>query len=135
MCPAWPSTVKEAASATAQDYPARPITLVIPYPPGGGSDTIARPLAQNMSEGLGQQVVVDNRGGANGNIGMEVAARSAPDGYTIVLALTAQLAINVSLYKEIPYDPVRWTRDVRVSHEGQIDKNARVLELIRETVG
>ena len=95
------------ATALAQPYPAKPVRLVLPYPPGGGSDTIARPLAQKMSEGLGQQVVVENRGGANGNIGMEAVARAAPDGYTIVLALTAQLAINPALYQKIPYDPVR----------------------------
>jgi len=93
--------------AAAQTYPVKPVRLVIPYPPGGGSDTIGRPLAQKMSEGLGQQIVVENRGGANGNIGMEVVARSAPDGYTLVFALTAQLAINPGLYRKISYDPVR----------------------------
>jgi tripartite-type tricarboxylate transporter receptor subunit TctC len=93
--------------ATAQPYPSKPVRLVLPYPPGGGSDTIGRPLAQKMSEGLGQQVVVENRGGANGNIGMEAVARSAPDGYTIVFALSAQLAINPGLYHKVPYDPLR----------------------------
>ncbi|HXF66749.1 MAG TPA: tripartite tricarboxylate transporter substrate binding protein [Burkholderiales bacterium] len=96
-----------APALQAQAYPAKPVRLVVPYPPGGGSDTIARPLAQKMSEGLGQQVFVDNRGGANGNIGMELVARSAPDGYTLVFALSAQLAINPGLYRKIPYDPVR----------------------------
>jgi len=96
-----------ATAGLAQGYPAKPVRLVLPYPPGGGSDTIARPLAQKMSEGLGQQVVVENRGGAGGNIGMEYAARSAPDGYTIVLALTAQLAVNPGLYPKLPYDPIR----------------------------
>ena len=81
--------------------------MVLPYPPGGGSDTIGRPLAQKLTESLGQQVVVENRGGANGNIGMEHAARAAPDGYTIVLALTAQLAVNPGLYSRVPYDPVK----------------------------
>jgi tripartite-type tricarboxylate transporter receptor subunit TctC len=93
--------------AAAQAYPAKPIRMVLPYPPGGGSDTIGRPLAQKLSESLGQQVVVENRGGANGNIGMEHAARAAPDGYTIVFALTAQLAINPGLYSKVPYDPVK----------------------------
>jgi len=93
--------------ALAQPYPVKPLRLVIPYPPGGGADTIARPLAQKMSEKLGQQLVVENRGGANGNIGMEYVARAAPDGYTIVLALTAQLAVNPALYGKVPYDPVR----------------------------
>jgi len=96
-----------SARAFAQPYPVKPIRLVLPYPPGGGSDTIARPLAQKMSEGFGQQVVVENRGGAGGNIGMEYVARAAPDGYTIVLALTAQLAVNPGLYQKIPYDPIK----------------------------
>ena len=96
-----------ATAIAAESYPAKPIRLVLPYPPGGGSDTIVRPLAQRLSAELGQQVVIDNRGGAGGAIGMEAAARAAPDGYTIVMALTAQLAVNVSLYKKLPYDPVR----------------------------
>ena len=96
-----------ASSALAQTYPSKPVRLVLPYPPGGGSDTIARPLAQKMTEGFGQQVVVENRGGANGNIGMEAVARSAPDGYTLIFALSAQLAINPGLYRKIPYDPLR----------------------------
>ena len=103
-----PAVVAQATSTSSgQAYPVKPVRLVLPYPPGGGSDTIGRPLAQKMAEGLGQQVVVENRGGANGNIGMEAVARAAPDGYTIVLALTAQLAINPALYQKIPYDPVR----------------------------
>ncbi len=99
-----------ALSATpvlAQNYPSKSIRFILPYPPGGGSDTIARPVARKMTENTGQQVVVDNRGGAGGNIGMEAAARSAPDGYTIVMGLTAQLAVNPGLYQKIPYDPVR----------------------------
>jgi len=91
----------------AQTYPTKPIRFVIPYPPGGGSDTIARPLAQKLTEHLGQQVIIDNRGGAGGNVGMEMVARSPADGYTIVMALTAQLAVNVSLYRKLPYDPLR----------------------------
>ena len=101
-----------SSSALAQDkgpntYPAKPIRLVLPYPPGGGTDTIARPLAQRLTESLGQQVIVDNRGGGGGNIGMEFVAKAPPDGYTAVVALTAQLAVNVSLYKKLPYDPVK----------------------------
>jgi tripartite-type tricarboxylate transporter receptor subunit TctC len=96
-----------ALPAAAQGYPSKTVRLILPYPPGGGSDTIARPVTKKLSEYLGQQVLVDNRGGAGGNIGMEAAARSAPDGYTIVLGLTAQLAVNPSLFKSISYDPVR----------------------------
>lgn len=95
------------APAWAQTYPAKSIRLVLPYPPGGGSDTIARPLAQALAESLGQQVVVDNRGGASGNIGMEYAAKAPADGYTIVMGLTAQLAVNPSLFRKLPYDPAK----------------------------
>jgi len=91
----------------AQAFPVKPLRLILPYPPGGGSDTIARPFARRMAESIGQQVVVDNRGGAGGNIGMEAAARAAPDGYTFVLGLTAQLAVNPGLYPKLPYDPVK----------------------------
>ncbi|MGZ9012192.1 MAG: Bug family tripartite tricarboxylate transporter substrate binding protein [Burkholderiales bacterium] len=91
----------------AAGFPVKPIRLVIPYPPGGGTDTIGRPLVQRLGENLKQQVIVDNRGGAGGNIGMEIAAKSPPDGYTLVLAITAQLAVNPALYKKLPYDPVK----------------------------
>ena len=96
-----------APAQTAASFPSKPVRLILPYPPGGGSDTIARPLAQRLGENLKQQVVVDNRGGAGGNIGMELAAKSPPDGHTIVFALTAQLAVNPALYRKLPYDPVR----------------------------
>jgi tripartite-type tricarboxylate transporter receptor subunit TctC len=100
-------TAAPAATALAQGYPNKSIRFILPYPPGGGSDTIARPVARKMTETIGHQVIVDNRGGAGGNIGMEAAARAAPDGYTIVMGLTAQLAVNPALYRKIPYDPVR----------------------------
>jgi tripartite-type tricarboxylate transporter receptor subunit TctC len=96
-----------ALPVAAQAFPSKPVRLILPYPPGGGSDTIARPVTRKISENIGQQVIIDNRGGAGGNIGMEAAARAAPDGYTIVMALTAQLAVNPSLYAKVPYDPVR----------------------------
>lgn len=91
------------ASSFAQ-YPNRPIKIVIPYPAGGGSDTISRPLAQKLSTELGQPVIVDNKGGAGGNIAMEYVAKSAPDGYTLIMGLTPQLAANVSLFDKLPYD-------------------------------
>ena len=93
--------------AYAQNYPNKPVRLVLPYPPGGGTDVIARPLAQKLGEYLGQQVIVDNRGGAGGNIGMEFVAKSPPDGYTLLLALSAQFAVNPALYPRLPYDPVK----------------------------
>jgi tripartite-type tricarboxylate transporter receptor subunit TctC len=110
--------VSWAGFAAAQQYPVKPVRMVIPYPPGGGSDTIGRPLAQKMAEGLGQQVVVENRGGANGNIGMEAVARSAPDGYTLVFALSAQLAINPGLYQKLPYDPLKDYTPITLLGEG-----------------
>jgi tripartite-type tricarboxylate transporter receptor subunit TctC len=91
----------------AANFPSKPVRLVIPYPPGGGTDTIGRPLAQKLGENLKQQVIFDNRGGAGGNIGMEIVAKAPPDGHTIVLALTAQLAVNPSLYKKLPYEPIK----------------------------
>jgi tripartite-type tricarboxylate transporter receptor subunit TctC len=96
-----------AVNVSAQTYPNKPVRLVLPYPPGGGTDVIARPLAQKLTENLGQQVIVDNRGGANGNIGMEFVAKSPADGYTLLFALTAQYAINPSLYPKLAYDPVK----------------------------
>jgi tripartite-type tricarboxylate transporter receptor subunit TctC len=101
----WVACIDAYAQAPA--FPGKPIRLVVPYPPGGGTDTIGRPLAQRLTENLKQQVIVDNRGGAGGNIGMELVAKSPPDGYTLVLALTAQLAVNPSLFKKLPYDPIK----------------------------
>jgi len=91
--------------ATAQTYPTRPVTLVIPFPPGGGNDALGRMVADKMSKSLGQQIVVDNRGGAGGTIATRAVARSTPDGYTILLAYTGTLAINPSLYANPGYDP------------------------------
>jgi len=96
-----------ASHALAADYPDKPIRLVVPYPVGGGGDTLARPLAMYLSQRLRQQVIVDNHGGANGNIGMDIVAKSPNDGYTLVLALTSQLAVNPTLYSKLPYDPVK----------------------------
>jgi tripartite-type tricarboxylate transporter receptor subunit TctC len=94
-----------APGAAAQPYPARPVTLVIPFPPGGGNDALGRMVADKMSKSIGQQIVVDNRGGAGGTIATRAVARSAPDGYTILLAYTGTLAINPSLYPNPGYDP------------------------------
>jgi len=91
--------------AAAQAYPARPVTLVIPFPPGGGNDALGRMVADKMSRSIGQQIVVDNRSGAGGTIATRAVARSAPDGYTILLAYTGTLAINPSLYANPGYDP------------------------------
>src|SRR6266581_3036164 len=95
-----------SASAQAQVYPAKPIRMIVAYPPGGGTDIVGRMVAQKLGETLGQSVVVENHGGASGNIGTELAARAAPDGYTILMGNVAPNAINVSLFKELPFDPV-----------------------------
>ena len=100
-------TLVSAAGASASEYPAKPIRLIVPYPAGGSGDIVGRAIAQRMSEGLGQQVFVDNRAGANGNIGTEAVARSAPDGYTLLLATDIQFAISPALGVKLPYDPVR----------------------------
>jgi tripartite-type tricarboxylate transporter receptor subunit TctC len=90
--------------ARAQAYPTKPVRLIVPFAPSGGTDLFARLLAQKLSDSWKQQVVVDNRPGAGGSIGMEAAAKAAPDGYTLVLGHTGTLAINPSLYAKIPYD-------------------------------
>ena len=96
-----------AGIAFAQEYPAKPVRLIVPFPPGGGNDTIARLLGQKLSPVLGQQVLVDNRPGAAGAIGAELAAKAAPDGYTLFLAGVATHGINPNLQKKLAYDPVR----------------------------
>lgn len=96
------------APAGAQaDYPTRPVTLVVPFPAGGSTDLIARLVAAKMAGPLGQQVVIENRGGAGGNIGSAAVARAEPDGYTILMGTVATHALNPALYKKMPYDPVK----------------------------
>ena len=108
-------TMLAAGFAQAQVYPAKPIRFIVPFVPGGSADFFARQIGPDLSEKLGQQVVIDNRGGAAGTIGAEIGARAAPDGYTLVLA-TANMAMNVSLYPKWPVNP---SRDLlAVSHLG-----------------
>jgi tripartite-type tricarboxylate transporter receptor subunit TctC len=95
------------SNAAAQQYPSRPIRIIAPFPPGGGADLILRTLAPRMSALLGQPIVMDNRAGAGGIIGTELAAKSAPDGYTLVMGLTGTLAINPSLFAKLSYDPIK----------------------------
>jgi tripartite-type tricarboxylate transporter receptor subunit TctC len=94
-----------AGSAAAQDYPSRPITLIVPYAAGGGNDLMARTAAEKMSKTLGQQIVIENRGGAGGSIATRQIAKSAPDGYTLGLGGTGTHAINPTLYANVGYDP------------------------------
>ena len=92
--------------ALAQQYPSRPVRIISPFAPGGGNDALCRIVAQRLGENLKQQIIVENRAGANGIVGTEVAARSAPDGYTIVLIPSGH-AVNASLYKKLPFDSIR----------------------------
>jgi len=95
------------AAAQAQAYPSKPVRFVVPYPPGGPLDAIARALADKMKDGLGQPVIIDNKPGAGGNIGADFVAKAPPDGYTIVLGAVATHAINPALYAKMPYDAVK----------------------------
>ncbi len=95
------------AIAWSQTYPAKPVRIIVPFAPGGSTDVTARLLAQKLTEGWRQQVLVDNRAGAGGNIGADAVAKAAPDGYTLLLATTGVMAINHRLYRTLPYDATR----------------------------
>jgi tripartite-type tricarboxylate transporter receptor subunit TctC len=92
-------------ASAAEPFPSRPIRLIVPYPPGGGTDIVGRLLGQKLHESLGQPVVIDNRGGAGGTLGTAAAAKSAPDGYTLLLVPTSHV-INPSIYAKLPYDTI-----------------------------
>lgn len=96
-----------SAPVQAQDWPQKPIKLIVPFPAGGGTDIIGRVVGNKLADQLKQPVIVENKPGAGGNVGVDIAAKSAPDGYTIVLGQTSNLAINPTLYKSLPYDPVK----------------------------
>ncbi len=96
-----------AVPAAAQTWPAKPIRWISPFAPGGGADFTSRALAQKLGPAVGQQVLIDNRGGAGGMVGVDLAAKSAPDGYTLVLGTIGPIAINPSLYARMPYNPTR----------------------------
>jgi tripartite-type tricarboxylate transporter receptor subunit TctC len=95
-----------AAEAPAQSYPTKPIRLICPFPPGGTTDVVARIVAQGLTEAWGQQVIVDNRSGAGALIGTEMAAKSAPDGYTVLLGSITTHAVNPALHKKLNFDPI-----------------------------
>jgi len=111
-----------ATPARAQEWPARPIRFIVPFPAGGSTDVLGRLLAEMLRDGLGQPVVVENRAGAGGNIGVDAIAKAAPDGYTMGVSAGGALAINVSLFRRLPYDPRR-------DHEpiAQIARTANIL--------
>ena len=97
-----------AAGATrADDYPSRPIRLIVPYAPGGGADSVARIVAKRVSETIGQTIVIENRGGGGSIIGTELVNKSDPDGYTLLLGQSGPISINPAVYKKLPYDPLR----------------------------
>lgn len=132
--------VSAAGAATAQTYPVRPIRLIVPFAPGGPTDTIARIVASRLAESLQQQVIVDNRAGAGGNIGMGLAAQATPDGHTLVL-VSSSFVVNPGLYGKIPYDPYKsfepisnWAAmpNVFVAHPSQPVKSmAEMVKLIQ----
>ena len=96
-----------ATTIALQTYPNKAIRIVVPFPPGGGADITARPIAQKLNELWGQSVVIDNRGGASGMIGADIVAKAPPDGYTLMVGSSAEVALNVALFPKMPYDPVR----------------------------
>ena len=96
-----------SATAGAQSYPGKSIRFVVPFPPGGPADILSRTIGQNLAESWGQQVVIDNRAGAGGNIGAEIVAKAPPDGYTLLMGFVGTHAINSSLYRTMLYDPVK----------------------------
>ncbi|MBK7591364.1 MAG: tripartite tricarboxylate transporter substrate binding protein [Betaproteobacteria bacterium] len=101
------ATLAAVGFAHAQAFPQKPVRLVVPFPPGGPIDTVARAIAQKLTEAWGQTVVVDNRPGAGGNIGADLVAKAAPDGYTVVMGALSTHAVNPSLYPKMPYDAVK----------------------------
>src|SRR5512134_3502073 len=106
----WAAALLAAAAfqaALADTFPAKPVRMIVPFPPGGGTDILARPIAQKLSEKWGQPVIVDNRGGAGGNIGTKAAAEAEPDGYTIILGVLGTHAVNQSLYANAGFDSTR----------------------------
>jgi tripartite-type tricarboxylate transporter receptor subunit TctC len=110
--------------AMAQDkYPSKPIRLIVPFAVGGGTDIPARLLSARMAEFLGQQIIVDNRPGAGGNLGTDLAAKSPPDGYTILLGSISSFAINPGLYKKMPYDPIKDFEPIGLAAIGPVSLN------------
>ena len=126
-----------AAGVTpAQSYPAKPVRLVLPFPPGGGTDVVGRLVAQKLGQALGQQVIVDNRAGAGGRIGTDLVAKSPPDGYTLLLATSSVMGTGPALYKKLPFDMpkdfapislVAYTAYVLVTHPSVPAKSVKEL--------
>ena len=96
-----------ASAAFAQAWPTKPIRFIVPYPPGGTSDILARTIGEKLGTALGQTIVVENKPGANGNVGADYVAKASPDGYTFLLADIGAIAISPSVYPSLPFDPVK----------------------------
>lgn len=107
ICGAFVATALPATGARAADWPERPVRMLVGFAPGGGTDATARAIAPKLTELLGQQVIVDNRPGATGNIATDIVSKSTPDGYTILMGTIAALAINPALYEKLPFDPIK----------------------------
>jgi tripartite-type tricarboxylate transporter receptor subunit TctC len=107
MLTAWPS-----GESSAQAYPNRPVRVVVPYPPGGGTDILGRPIAAFLSDRVGQQFLIDNRGGATGMVGTEIVSKAPPDGYTVLLSASPELVVNQHVYRKMAYDVQRDLRPV-----------------------
>ncbi len=104
-CVALAAGLLPAVSGWAQNWPVKPVRFIVPFPPGGSTDVLGRIVAAKLTDALGQQVVVDNRSGAGGIIGTDAVVKAPPDGYTLLMTASAPIAINVTLFKNIPYDP------------------------------
>jgi len=131
-----------AAGAQAQSYPAKPIRLILPFPPGGGTDVVGRLLAQKLGQALGQQVIVDNRAGAGGRIGTDLVAKSLPDGYTLLLATSSVMGTGPALYQKLPFDMpkdfapislVAYTAYVLVAHPSVPAKSVKDLVMLAKS--
>ena len=109
-----------STGALAQAYPSKPIRMIAPYPPGGATDILARLIAQGLTESLGQPVIVENKAGANGQIGHDFVAKAAPDGYTLVLGNSAVLAVSVSMYDKLPFDPLKDFAPITLAAQGPL---------------
>ncbi len=125
-----------APEILAQKWPERPVKLVVPYPAGGGTDTVARVMAQKLGDKLGQRFVVENRSGASGSVGAQVVAKAEPDGYTLLVGSPAEVALNPNLFKDLPYDPLvdltpvtllAWTPLILAAHPSFEASNATEL--------
>ncbi len=117
----WVMWLGVSAASAQETYPSKPIRFIAPYPPGGSSDVLARVIAQKLTESLGKQVIVENRPGATGNIGHELVAKAAPDGYTLLLTTKSQMVNNPYLFKRLPFDPLTdFSLLTMIAHAGHV---------------